>query len=98
MRRVNWTSFKIEKYDLERHHSSGGTSREWDSMATQQQMADLFNATEQNVSLHINNIFEEGELAEDSVISKMETTDNKSAKQLVTNCDQLLCLIIHFLE
>ena len=67
-------------------------------MATQQQMADLFKATEQNVSLHINNIFEEGELAEDSVISKMETTDNKSAKQLVTICDQLLCLIIHFLE
>lgn len=67
-------------------------------MATQQQMADLFNATEQNVSLHINNIFEEGELAEDSVISKMETTDNKSAKQPVTNCDQFIYLIIHFFE
>ena len=29
---------------------------------TQQQMAELFNATKQNISLHINNIYDEGEL------------------------------------
>ena len=29
---------------------------------TQAQMADLFQTTKQNISLHINNVFEEGEL------------------------------------
>ena len=35
---------------------------------TQQQMADLFNATKQNVSLHISNIYNEGELDEISTV------------------------------
>ena len=35
---------------------------------TQQQMAELFNATKQNVSLHIKNIYEEGELEEASTV------------------------------
>ena len=35
---------------------------------TQQQMADLFKATKQNVSFHINNIFEEGELVQEATV------------------------------
>ncbi len=35
---------------------------------TQQQMTELFNATKQNISLHIKNIFAEGELAEESTV------------------------------
>ena len=36
---------------------------------TQQQMAELFEATKQNVCLHINNIFKEDELAFSSFLS-----------------------------
>ncbi len=40
----------------------------------QNQMADLFQTTKQNVSLHIRNVFEEGELREDSVVKEYLTT------------------------
>ena len=35
---------------------------------TQAQMVELFSATKQNISLHINNIFREGELQKNSVV------------------------------
>ena len=35
---------------------------------TQQQMTLLFNSTKQNVSLHINNIFKEGELRKEATV------------------------------
>ena len=41
---------------------------------TQAQMADLFEATKQNVSLHIRNILAEGELQADSVVKEYLTT------------------------
>lgn len=41
---------------------------------TQQQMTELFKTTKQNVSLHINNIFREGELMSDSVVKESLTT------------------------
>jgi hypothetical protein len=34
---------------------------------SQQQMAELFNTTRNNITLHIGNIFKEGELVQDSV-------------------------------
>ena len=40
---------------------------------TQQQMTELFKTTKQNVSLHINNIFKEGELVKDSVVKESLT-------------------------
>ena len=40
---------------------------------TQQQMAELFKTTKQNVSLHINNIFREGELMQNSVVKESLT-------------------------
>jgi len=47
---------------------------------TQAQMAELFQTTKQNVSLHINNIFKEKELEEQSVVKDSLTTaiDGKS--------------------
>jgi hypothetical protein len=40
----------------------------------QGEMAELFDATKQNVSLHIKNILKEGELPEDSVVKEYLTT------------------------
>ena len=40
---------------------------------TQQEIAELFDATKQNISLHLKNIFEDGELAADDT-----STVNKS--------------------
>jgi len=47
---------------------------------TQAQMTDLFETTKQNVSLHIRNVFNEGELRPDSVVKGSLTTaqDGKS--------------------
>jgi hypothetical protein len=41
---------------------------------SQAQMVDLFQTTKQNISLHIRNIFSEGELQEDSVVKEYLTT------------------------
>ena len=49
---------------------------------TQMQMAELFHATKQNVSLHIANIFKEGEL-----------TQNRTVKEYLTVHHQLSCTI-----
>ena len=49
---------------------------------TQQQMAELFKATKQNVSLHIKNIYDEGELEEISTV-KDYLTVQKEGKRTV---------------
>ena len=49
---------------------------------TQQQMAELFNATKQNVSLHINNIYDEGELEREATV-KDYLTVRKEGKRTV---------------
>jgi hypothetical protein len=41
---------------------------------TQNQMTILFETTKQNISLHINNAFKEGELVRDSVVKDFLTT------------------------
>jgi hypothetical protein len=47
---------------------------------TQKKMAELFDTTKQNISLHLNNIFKGGELSKDSVVKDFLTTasDGKS--------------------
>jgi len=59
---------------------------------TQQLMAELFQTTKQNVSLHTKNIFEEGELNRDSVVKEFLTTaaDGKSYKTLYYNLDMII--------
>ena len=41
---------------------------------TQQQMSELFSTTKQNISLHIGNIFREGELIKEVVVKDFFTT------------------------
>lgn len=49
---------------------------------TQLQMAVLFNATKQNISLHINNIFKEGELEENSTVKEYLTAQNEGGRNV----------------
>ncbi len=56
---------------------------------TQAQMVELFNSSKQNISLHINNIFKEGELDKNSVVKYSLTTaqDGKNYKTKIYNLD-----------
>ena len=49
---------------------------------TQNAMAELFDTTKQNISLHIKNIFEEKELDENSVVKENLTTASDNTKKL----------------
>ena len=59
---------------------------------SQAQMAELFQTSKQNISLHIRNIFEEGELAEISVVKEYLTTaaDGKRYSVLHYNLDVII--------
>lgn len=59
---------------------------------TQAQMAHLFEATKQNISLHINNVFREKELQVDSVVKEYLTTasDGKRYKTKLYNLDVVI--------
>lgn len=59
---------------------------------SQQQMADMFQTSKQNISLHIKNIFTEGELHDDSVVKEYLTTapDGKRYKTLHYNIDVVI--------
>ena len=59
---------------------------------TQKAMAELFDTTKQNISLHINNIFEENELNSDSVVKENLTTaqDGKNYKTKYYNLDLII--------
>lgn len=59
---------------------------------TQKDMAELFQTTKQNVSLHIKNIFDEGELIEDSVVKDFLTTaqDGKNYNTKHYNLDVII--------
>ncbi len=59
---------------------------------TQQQMAELFQTSKQNVSLHVNNIFKEEELPQISVVKESLTTasDGKKYKTKYYNLDVII--------
>ena len=59
---------------------------------SQNQMAELFQTTKQNVSLHIQNIFEERELVEDSVVKEYLITaaDGKNYRTKFYNLDVII--------
>ena len=59
----------------------------------QNQMAELFQTTKQNVSLHLKNIFEEGELSVNSVVKDFLTTaqDGKNYNTKHYNLDVIEC-------
>ncbi len=49
---------------------------------TQQLMADLFQTTKQNISLHIQNIYEEGELVPEATVKKYLTVRSEGNRQV----------------
>jgi len=61
---------------------------------TQLEMAELFAATKQNISLHLKNLFEDGELTEDSVVKESLTTaaDGKRYQTKLYNLDAILAV------
>lgn len=61
---------------------------------TQNSMAELFDTTKQNISLHIKNIFEENELNENSVVKENLTTakDGKNYKTKFYNLDLIIAV------
>ena len=61
---------------------------------SQAQMAELFQTTKQNVSLHIRNIFSERELAQESVVKEYLTTaaDGKAYRTLHYNLDVIIAV------
>lgn len=61
---------------------------------TQSMLAELFDTTKQNISLHLKNIFDEGELDEKSVVKNFLTTakDGKKYKTKYYNLDAIICV------
>ena len=64
---------------------------------SQQQMADLYDTTKQNISLHIKNVFEEEELTENSTVKEFLTVQkegNRSVERKVKyyNLDMIISL------
>lgn len=61
---------------------------------TQAQLVDLFQSSKSNISEHISNIFEEGELQEDSVVREFRTTaaDGKTYNVKHYNLDMIISL------
>lgn len=61
---------------------------------TQGQLCELYQTSKANVSEHIKHIFEDGELAEDSVVRKFRTTasDGKSYMTSFYNLDMIIAL------
>lgn len=61
---------------------------------TQLEMAELFDATKQNISLHLKNLFGDGELDSDSVVKESLTTaaDGKHYRTLLYNLDAILAI------
>lgn len=59
---------------------------------TQQDMADLFQSSKQNIGQHLKNIFEEGELTEVSVVKNFFTTaaDGKNYRTNYYNLDAII--------
>lgn len=61
---------------------------------TQLEMAELFNASKQNISLHLKNLLQDGELHEESVVKESLTTatDGKSYRTKLYNLDAILAV------
>ncbi len=52
---------------------------------SQNQLAELFDTSKQNISLHVNNILENNELIEDSVVKEYLTTARDGKRFLTSN-------------
>ena len=65
-----------------------------DIWMSQDIMANLYDTTKNNISMHLKNIFDEGELQRDSVVKKFLTTasDGKKYKVLHYNLDAIIAV------
>ena len=54
---------------------------------SQQLMAELFQTTKQNISLHLQNIFNEGELTRGATVKKYLTVQTEGTRQVSRNVD-----------
>ena len=54
---------------------------------TQQLMAELFNTSKQNISLHIQNIYEEGELSPEATVKKFLTVQKEGIRDVRRQLD-----------
>lgn len=61
---------------------------------SQQELAELFQTTKQNISLHLKNIFADDELSENSVVKDSLTTaaDGKNYQTKLYNLDAILAI------
>jgi len=87
------TSSEIILYQTEDGKSKIEVRLESDSVwATQNQMAELFQTTKQTISYHINNILQDNELIENSVVKEFLTTasDCKNYKIKHYNLDMII--------
>ena len=58
-----------------------------DLWLTQNQIAEIYKTTKQNVSFHINNIYEDKELDKDSTVKKYLTVQNEGNRKVKRNID-----------
>ena len=65
-----------------------------DIWMSQDVMANLYDTTKNNISMHLKNIFDEGELEKDSVVKKILTTanDGKKYNVLYYNLDSIIAV------
>ena len=64
---------------------------------SQKQMVLLFQITKQNISLHINNIFKERELIQNSVVKEYLTAEsfcNSPSLKILLMCKLIFCLVV----
>ncbi|MFD1361107.1 hypothetical protein [Lentibacillus salinarum] len=63
---------------------------------TQKAIAQLYQSTKQNISLHIKNVFEEGELKEESVVKFFFTTarDGKNYNTKHYNLEMIIATLL----
>ena len=54
---------------------------------SQQKIAELFDTTKQNVSLHVKNIFESGELDENATVKKILTVQQEGSREVKRNLE-----------
>ena len=87
----NQLEFLMYKY-AEENISVNALIKDENIWLTQKAMAELFNCSSDNVSLHLKNIFAEGELNKDSVTEKISATasDGKNYKTNFYNLDAII--------
>lgn len=73
----------LEKIDYQKIINSEQIDKKHDTIwITQTQIASIFNTTKQNISLHIQNIYNEGELSQNSTVKKILTVQIEGNREV----------------